>query len=62
MENEIPQLIVNGVEIKRVEYANCLGIYIDNQSTWSVHMNMILNKLRQSLYFFNSIKNELPDY
>ena len=57
MENGILQLIVNGVKIKRIEYANFLGSYIYKKSTLSVHMNIILNKLRQRLYFFNSVKN-----
>jgi hypothetical protein len=58
--NKVPDLIINNIEIKQVEYTKFLGIYIDSKLNWMYQVNNIINKLKQSLYIFNSTKSLLP--
>jgi hypothetical protein len=61
LNEHIPDLIVKGVQIKKVDCVKFLGIYLDNKLNWEFQVNNIVNKINQAHYFFKSIKNIIPD-
>ena len=58
--NQIPNLIVNGIQIDKVESIKFLGVLIDQNLSWKLQINNILNKLNHSFYVLNSSKRKLP--
>ena len=38
-------LSVGGYSLKRVQHTKCLGVHIDENLTWSEHVNHILKKV-----------------
>jgi hypothetical protein len=61
-QNNIPNLIINGIEICKVDSTKFLGIVFDSNLNWSNQINNIINKLRHNIYIFNSIKFMLPEH
>ena len=43
LEGDI-DLSVSGISIKRVKHTKCLGVHINENLTWSEHVNYISNK------------------
>ena len=58
----VPDLVVNNVKVERVECTKFLGLYIDQKLNWENQIHNICNKLSQNIYFFNAIKNFIPDH
>jgi hypothetical protein len=59
--NNIPNLIINGTEICKVDCTKFLGIMYDSKLNWINQTDTIIKKLRHTIYLFNSIKYMLPE-
>ena len=46
--------------ISEVECTKFLGVYIDKQLKWEMHIKYVEKKLASALYVFNSLKHYLP--
>ena len=55
----LPQLILNNVEISRVQTTKFLGVTIDEKLNWSHHIKNVENKLASSLFIINKIKHKI---
>jgi len=53
---------IDNMEIKRSNSLKFLGLFIDQNLTWTEHSNYIINKVSKSIYILNCIKNILPQY
>jgi hypothetical protein len=60
LERRLPELKINDTIIKQVDSTKFLGIHIDSKLNWHLHVNNILTKIKQNLFFFKSIKNTVP--
>lgn len=58
--NVPPDLIINNTLINKVSHTKFLGIIMDEEISWKLHVNYLLNRLRSNLYLFKSSKNTLP--
>ena len=45
----LPKLKINNYEIKRAESIKCLGVLLDENSTWKPHIKCIENKTAKSI-------------
>jgi len=45
LKNEDIKLVINNTEIEKVRSCKYLGIYIDDELNWHVHIDYIFNKL-----------------
>ena len=50
-------LFINGSEVTIVNHFKYLGVVIDNNLTWSFHVNHIVSKCKQRLYFLRLLKS-----
>ena len=55
-------LIMNGIEIDRVETFNFLGVTLDENLTWKPHTDKVATKLSKYSGIMNKLKNYLPRY
>ena len=51
-----PQIEINNECIERVHVAKLVGLYIQDNLKWEVHIESILKKARSKLYFLQKIK------
>ena len=64
--NENIDLKINGINIRQCGYLRdqntikFLGVYLDEQLTWKLHIDHISNNIAKSLYTLNKVKNILP--
>ena len=57
-----PRLIMNGIEIERVETFDFLGVTLDENLTWKPHTDKVATKLSKYSGIMNKLKNYLPRY
>ena len=62
LERNLPDLIISNNKIKQVENTKFLGLQIDSKLNWQYQINSIINKIKQNLFFFKSVKNMLPTF
>ena len=60
IDNMIPTLKINNHEIERVKEFNFLGITIDENMNWNMHIQKIANKISRNLGCLNRLKRFLP--
>jgi len=51
---------LDGTEIPNVTSTKLLGVHLDQQLSWSEHINHVQKKLASNLYLLKQIKNFLP--
>jgi hypothetical protein len=54
-------LHIHNTVMKRVDYCKCLGIYLDENLSWSVHIDKISNKLSKTIGIIFRIRCKLDD-
>ena len=57
-----PRLIMNGIEIERVETFDFLGATLDENLTWKPHTDKVATELSKYSGKMNKLKNYLPRY
>ena len=60
IDDLIPTLKINNHEIERVKDFNFLGITIDENMNWNMHIHKISNKISRNLGCLNRIKRFVP--
>ena len=64
--NKIPvptvTIKINDTKIKRVKECNCLGIVIDDELTWTSHIQLIIRKSKRLLRILCKMHYKLPDW
>ena len=58
----IPSLIINGIELERVDHIKCLGVILDENMSWKPHLDMLANKVSKYTGILNKLKHYLPIY
>ena len=58
--NFIPKLVINDIELERVQNFNFLGLTINENLNWKPHMDKIANKISKSGGVINRLKHFLP--
>ena len=58
----IPSLIINGIELERVDHIKCLGVILDENMSWKPHLDMLANKISKYTGILNKLKHYLPIY
>ena len=58
----IPSLIINVIELERVDHIKCLGIILDENMSWKAHLDMLANKIPKYTGILNKLKHYLPIY
>ena len=61
IDSLIPNLKINLEPIERVTEFNFLGLTIDEQLSWSPHIQKISNKIARTLGIMNRLKRFLPE-
>ena len=61
IDSLIPNLKINSESIERVTEFNFLGLTIDEQLSWSPHIQKISNKISRTLGIMNRLKRFLPE-
>ena len=56
------RLIMNGIEIERVETFDFLGVTLDENLAWKPHTDKVATKLSKYSGIMNKLKNYLPRY
>ena len=62
IEGVIPELIINGIIIERVQNFNFLGIFFNANMLWKTHNDIVANKLIHYSGVLNKLKRFLPSY
>ena len=44
----IPYLIINGIELERVDHIKCLGVILDENMSWKPHLDMLANTISKN--------------
>ena len=57
-----PSLIMNGIEIERVETFTFLGVTLDENLAWKPHTDKVATKLSKYSRIMNKLQNYLPRY
>ena len=57
---QIPQIMINNKPIEKVENFKFLGVIIDQNLSWNIHINHIANKLSRVCGILTKLKNMLP--
>lgn len=52
----VPELIIGGNNIERVEVFKLLGVYIEDSLNWNSHVDSICSKASSRLHFLNRLK------
>jgi len=55
-----PQLMLNGIPIMGVDSFNFLGLTIDKQLSWKMHLNKVALKITRTNFILNKLKRFLP--
>jgi len=58
-KNEDIKLVINNTEIEKVRSCKYLGIYIDDELNWHVHIDYIFNKLLKFTGIFYNLRAKL---
>ena len=57
--NDILHLTYNNDVLNSVENEKVLGVRIDNNLTWSIHINFIAKKISSNLWLLSKLKDSL---
>ena len=60
IEGIIPNLVINGIQIHRVNSFNFLGLNLHENMSWKTHTEFVANKLAKYSGVLNRIKHFLP--
>ena len=58
----IQSLIINGIELERVDHIKCLGVILDENMSSKPHLDMLANKISKYTGILNKLKHYLPIY
>ena len=59
LHNSILNLTFNNDSLKNIDNDKVLGIYIDNNLTWSIHTQFIAKKISSNLWLLSRLKDYL---
>ena len=59
-EIDIPEVIIDNIEISRVNVTKFLGMYLDEKLNWNDQVNHLCTKLKQNNYLINNANDLLP--
>ena len=59
LNNDILHLTYNNDVLNSVENEKVLGVCIDNNLTWSIHINFIAKKISSNLWLLSKLKDYL---
>ena len=59
LQNDILLLTYNNDALNSVENEKILGVHIDNNLTWSIHINFIAKKISSNLWLLFKLKDYL---
>ena len=59
LHNDILQLTYNNDALNSVENEKVLGVRIDNNLTWSIHINLIAKTISSNLWLLSKLKGYL---
>ena len=57
-KDENIKLLIDNTEIKKVKFCKYLGIYIDNELNWKMHIDHIFNKLIRFTGIFYKLRSK----
>ena len=55
----IPSLIINGIELERVDHIKCLCVILDENMSWKPHLDILANKISKYTGILNKLKHHL---
>ena len=58
-KNTTIQIDVEHMKLKSTDHTKFLGLYLDKELNWSVHLHKLCNKLSSSLFALRIVKNKL---
>lgn len=58
----LPELLIDGVAIKRDKTSKFLGIYIDENLNWKKHIEIVTNKISKNIGILYKARNVLPSH
>ena len=53
-------ITIDGISINRVNQCTLLGLVVDKNLDWGLHVNKVFSKISSGLYAINSLKRTLP--
>ena len=59
LHNSILNLTFNNDSLKNIDNDKVLGVYIDNNLTWSIHTQFIAKKISSNLWLLSRLKDYL---
>lgn len=59
LDNDTLHLTYKDVTLQMISYDKILGVYIDNNLTWSYHINFLIKKISSYLWLLSKIKEYL---
>ena len=62
MNNFVAEPKINDICIEKVNYFNFLGLYLNENSSWKTHIDIVANKLKKFSGVLNKLKKYLPSY
>ena len=57
---ENPVIQINDLKIANVDYCKYLGLYIDQDLKWTIHIDQLCGKLQKLAGIFYRLRNKLP--
>ena len=58
----IPSIIINGIEMERVDHITYLGVILDENMSWKPYMDMLANTISKYTGILNKLKHYQPVY
>ena len=55
-----PDIRINNLRIANVDYCKYLGLYIDQDLKWTIHIDQLCGKLQKLIGIFYKLRNKLP--
>jgi hypothetical protein len=52
---------VNDKSVQRVDFAKLLGLFIDHQLNWNMHVNYVSGKLSSSIFVLYSLREKISE-
>ena len=60
IEGVIPDLAISGISLERVQNFNFLGLLLNENISWKLHIDLLANKLGKCAGVLNNLKDVLP--
>ena len=57
-----PKLLINNIEIERVDYFNILGLQLNHNLNWNKHVNYVSLKISKISGILYRLRSEFPTY